>query len=203
MLSTGAGEAKDGEEALTIFNEKNPDIVILDIEIPKIDGLEVARKIREKSNDTKIIMLTAHSDKPRLLKAIKLNLTDYLIKPVNRIDLKNLLNKTFNDLEKTIKEDKIFLDKNKEFSIDPKSFLLYKNNELVELSKYEIKALSFLYSNKNKVIPKIDIFNYIWDDFDKEFNDANIRNLIKNLRKKLPENTIESVYGGGYIFKTS
>lgn len=191
--------AKDGKEALDIYYENKPDVVILDIEMPQINGLEVAKKIREDDLDTKIIILTAYSDKHRLFEAIKLNLIDYLVKPIDRVSLKKVINDSFESLAKG--EGQSFVDLSPSIKLEINSMLLYQDQELIDLTSYEQSLLKFFYENKNTVVSKIDIYNSVWDSFDKEFNDSSVRNLVKNLRKKLPDGYIENQYGNGYIFK--
>ena len=89
--------AKDGEKALELFEEKKPDIIILDINIPKINGLKVAAKIREVNKKIPIIFLTAFSDKENLLQAINLHAFSYLIKPFKIDELINAINKCKRD----------------------------------------------------------------------------------------------------------
>lgn len=74
--------ASDGQEALDQYSTHRPDVLLLDINLPNIDGLTVAKKIRESDQNTEIVMLTAFTEKEKLLKAIELKLTKYLVKPV-------------------------------------------------------------------------------------------------------------------------
>ncbi len=194
-------EAGDGEEALKIYESKQPDVIILDIQMPKINGLEVAKKIRLKNDKVKIILLTAYSDTSRLLKAVQLNLINYLIKPVNRFELNNAIEKTFVSIEKENSIKNTLVDIGSNIKLDKNNVFLYKNNDLIELSKYEQELLKLFINRTNKIVSKIDIFNQVWDDFSKEYNDSSVRNLVKNLRKKLPKDIITSIYGSGYIFK--
>ena len=83
--------AKDGKEALDIYYNKKPDILLLDISMPYINGLEVATKVRKENKNIPIIMLTAHADKENLLAAIPLKLTDYLLKPIDDKNLKKIM----------------------------------------------------------------------------------------------------------------
>ena len=93
-------EADDGEKAYQLYNEKKPDIIILDLNIPKLNGLEILKKIRENDSTTKVIIITAHTDKKLLLEATTLQLTKYLVKPVNRKALKEALDLCINKLSK-------------------------------------------------------------------------------------------------------
>lgn len=192
-------EAKDGKEAWDLYKEHKPDVVIMDIEMPLVDGLEIAERIREENIETKIIMLTAHSDKERLLKAIKLNLVDYLVKPINRVELRDVLEKTLALIE--LEKKDLLVDLGSNIKVDMDNTILYKDGSIVELTSYELKLLKLFLKRKNQVVSKDDIYNNVWDIYDKEFKDSGIRNLVKKLRKKLPEDIIHNVYGSGYIFK--
>lgn len=99
MLFTEVYEAADGEKAYEIYKDKKPDIMIIDINIPKLNGLDLLRKIRQKDNDTKVIMLTAHTDKSLLFDAISLNISKYLVKPISRKDLKETLGLIIDELK--------------------------------------------------------------------------------------------------------
>ena len=100
MFFSEVYEAENGEKAYDIYKQKKPDIMIVDINIPKLSGLELLRKIRENDYNTKAIVLTAHTDKTFLLEATSLKLTRYLVKPVSRKDLKEALKDTIDELLK-------------------------------------------------------------------------------------------------------
>ena len=92
--------AKDGEEALKLYKKHNPDLVITDIVMPKIDGLTLIKMIRQNDDITRTILLTAYSEQEQLLKATELNITKYLIKPVKKQALKEALDRAIFQLEK-------------------------------------------------------------------------------------------------------
>lgn len=92
-------EAQDGEKGYQIYQEINPHIMIVDINLPKLNGLELLKKVRQNDQSTKAIMLTAHTDKDFLLEATTLKLNRYLVKPVNRKDLKEALTTAVKELE--------------------------------------------------------------------------------------------------------
>lgn len=190
-------EAQDGEEAYKIYQEKKPDIMIIDINLPKLNGLELFRKIREKDYKTKAIMLTAHTDTSFLLEAIPLNLTKYLVKPVSRKDLKEALELSIKELENynivTIK--KIDLPQNFSWDIELKE--LKHHNDSVELTSKERTLLSLLFSHKNRVFTYNEIFEHVWE-YDETMSLNSLKNMIKRLRKKLPEDTIINVFNEGY-----
>ena len=92
--------AANATEALKIYHQQNPDVLFLDINLPDMDGLMLARKIRQKNDGIKIIMLTAHTEEDKLLQAIELNLTKYLVKPVAPQVFKETLRILARDLKK-------------------------------------------------------------------------------------------------------
>ena len=91
IFFTKVHTAESGDEAYKLYEDKKPDIIITDINMPSMDGLTLISKIREDDSDTKIIVMSAHSEEEKLLKAIELHLETYLIKPINAEKLKYVL----------------------------------------------------------------------------------------------------------------
>ncbi len=92
-------EAKDGLEAYDVYTEKKPDIMIIDVDLPKMNGLDFLKKVRQEDLSTKAILFTSYCDKETLLKASILKLTQYLIKPVSRKDLKDAIQLAIKEIE--------------------------------------------------------------------------------------------------------
>jgi two-component system, OmpR family, response regulator VanR len=190
-------EAEDGEKAYELYKSKKPDILIVDINIPKLNGLELLKKIRENDYRTKAIMLTAHTDKSFLLKAVTLNLTKYLVKPVSRKDLNEALESTINEILKynVIAVQKIDLTEKYSWNMELKE--LKHHNNIIELTNKERSLLELLFSHKNRVFTYEQIFEYVWG-YDESITLNGLKNIIKRLRKKLPENTILNIFNEGY-----
>ena len=190
-------EAEDGAEAYKIYQEKKPHILIIDINIPKLNGIDLLKKIRENDHTTKAIILTAHSETTYLLSASELKLTKYLIKPISREELKSSLKLVIQELSKfkTIPKQKI--DIGEEFYWDYDLEELILKTAPVLLTNKEKKLLSFLFSNLNKTLDYEKIILEVWYDYDDDKIDA-LKTIIKNLRKKLPKDTIKNIYGSGY-----
>ncbi len=188
--------AKDGLEAFNIYNEKQPDVLILDNLMPNITGLEVVKKIRKIDSTTKIIMLTAYKDEEYLLDAIKLLLTDYIVKPLKPFDFLNLLKETIKEL--SVKNKIYFQDV---FMFDKNNDILYKNNEIINLTKTEAKLLFILISKLDQDAPLELIANYIWDNKELSNYSNSLRNYINKIHKKIDTEIISSVYGYGYKIK--
>jgi DNA-binding response OmpR family regulator len=165
--------------------------------MPKMNGLELLSKIREKDQNIKCIILTAHTDKKFLLQATQLKLTDYLLKPLKRSELKNALLNVIDEIEtyEVIHKKVLFL--NDGFTWDIKSSQLLLNKTEVILTNTEIKLLELFFQNKNINLSYDKIIINIWDTFEKAKINA-LKTAIKKLRKKLPKDTIINIYGFGY-----
>ena len=190
-------EAEDGVKAYELYKLKKPDIMIVDINIPKLNGLELLERIRENDYTTKAIMLTAHTDKSFLLKATTLKLTKYLVKPVSRKDLNEALESTINEILKysVMSIQKIELSDNYSWNMELKE--LKHHNHIIELTNKERTLLELLFSHKNRVFTYEEIFEYVWG-YDESITLNGLKNMIKRLRKKFPENTILNIFNEGY-----
>jgi len=191
-------EAKDGEEAYSLYKEVNPDIMIVDIHIPKINGLELLKMIREKDIETKAIILTAHITTDFLLEATSLKLIKYLKKPAKRRELKEALSLAIAEMSNfSISNVKIF-DLNNGFIWNNELKELTYLNDTIALTNKEKLFLVVLFSHKDRVFSYDEIFFHVWPDYDKEASFDALKNLIKRLRKKLPINLIQNIFGEGY-----
>jgi DNA-binding response OmpR family regulator len=195
-------EANNGKEALKLYKKYHPHIVLTDITMPQMTGLELAQEIRKISKETKIIITTAHSQKEKLLEALTLNMVNYLLKPLKRKDLIQSIDTALQTLTLAKeKENFLYFDKDTKYNLDTQEY--YTNNSLVILTLYETKLLNFLCQNKNRAVSSFDIFVSVWEDVEKEYNASSVRTLIKKLRKKLPENSLLNIYGGLYKLQIS
>ncbi len=190
-------EAADGEEALAMYKTHKIDIMVIDINLPKLSGIDFLKIVREEDHTTKVIMLTANSDVDTLLSAIDLKLSQYLIKPITRDELRSSLEKAINEISKFQTNNKKTLTINSTLLWD------YDNNELtldnitIALTHKETKVLSLLGSNPSNTFSYDDIIFEVWYEDEDNKIDA-LKTIIKNLRKKLPQDTIKNVFGIGY-----
>lgn len=191
-------EASDGLEALNIYKDKRPDILLLDITMPELNGLELIKIIRETDKTTPIIILSAHSHKEYLFEAIKLNLVDYLIKPINRNEFKDVVETSIERLSNShkLEDSKVIIDEHCYW--DRRSRILFYKDRIVDITKNERILFELMLNKKNQIVKPSEISAYVWNT-QSEINDASIRNLVKRLRKKLPVDIIDSIYGSGYI----
>jgi DNA-binding response OmpR family regulator len=194
-----AGDGQDGYESYLLHK---PDIILLDIHMPRLDGISLAKKIREIDNKVKIIITSSYADQDKLLAAIELSLIKYILKPIDPKVLQDTISKAKNEIESEEKkeEQKLFLlDEDMIWNATDEKLLVSK--EEVKLTKNERRLLSLISSSPNKVYTFFEIFDYLsQDDFYKEYDANQIRALVKLLRKKIPKNSIINVYGEGYRF---
>ncbi len=195
--------AKNGQEALDFYTEKRPDILILDINMPILNGLDVCKAVRAKDKKTKIIVLSARTDKEALLEAIELGLTTYLEKPLKKEQLEEALNKLAEELGKSTKVLLRQMDDNSYFW-DTKKRELLLNSEIIALTKKEKLLLELLVNTHHDKITYQHIYDTVWfEDYNAEYySELSIKSLIKKLRAKLPKNTIKNSYGLGYYLLT-
>jgi two-component system, OmpR family, response regulator ArlR len=183
--------AKDGKEGLKKFKSFKPDIIITDIMMPLCDGLDMTIKIKELDNFIPIIVLSAHSDKEKLLKAIDVGISKYFIKPFDPDDVIEHINKIAPSLNKQkqvlLKEDFIF---------DNNSMSLYKDNILITLTKREKEFLYLLIKNRNTILSNQYIKEMLWNE---EVNDERLRTFIKRLRLKTSKSIVENISAQGYL----
>lgn len=189
--------SSDGESAYDIFLENNPEIIIVDINLPKMNGLELLEKIRETNHSIKAIILTAHADVDFLLKASELKLTKYLVKPITRNQLKESITLAINEIER-------FEIREKEIILLPENYIwnkitleLINNGRIVSLTKQETKILSLFLDNIDRVLSYDRIMLTVWDSYEFDKIDS-IKTIVKNTRKKLPKDIISNIYGIGY-----
>ncbi len=186
-------DASNAIDALSLYNIHKPDIIITDINMPKINGLEFVKKIREKDDTTQVIITTAYSDKEYLFQAIELKLIKYLVKPIEEKEFDEAINLCIENI-KNNNTNIVNLSKNTLF--DTYNQTLITNNEIVKLRTKELDLLSLLIKNKTRYVTYEEIENYIW--YDSVMTKDALKTVIKNLKSKLPKDTISNLSGTGY-----
>lgn len=187
--------AENGEIALDIYNQKRPNIILTDINMPNLDGLTLVSKIRESDKETKIIIMSAHSEQEKLLEAIKLHLETYLIKPIEA----NMLKKILIDTVELIRETSKRIYVSETIYWDKESNALWQNSKEIILKHREHQLLKLLFSKPNHIFSPQDIFEHLWHmQNKKEFSAHAITSLMKRLRTKISDEVIHNIYGSGY-----
>jgi len=193
--------ATNGKEGLSLYTnylEKNDsyfDIVITDIKMPIMDGIVLSKKLKEINPNQLIIVTSAHDESKNLIEFINTGIKKFIKKPFTL----EIIVKTFLEVCKEItnQNKNIFIDEYKYW--DTKYKLLYENDKEVKLSNNETLLLDLLLNNPNQLFSGADFYYIIQDDnFNKGFSLDSVKSMIKRLRKKLPDNFIENIYGQGY-----
>jgi len=189
--------ASDGAEALEVYRREQPSAAILDIDMPKKDGLQVAKDIREVNSNIPILMLTAFTDVDKLLEATELNLCKYLVKPVEAQVFKEALHK----LSEVLKEHMdAYINLSKEYKWDIQNEILFHKTKSIALSHKEKILLALLVKHHRRCVSFEEIMAIVWeDDFHEEISVQSVKLQVTLLRKKLPKGSIKNVYGKGYV----
>lgn len=186
--------AKDGNEALEQFEITPPDVLIFDICLPAMDGLEVIQKIRKINKNIPVIILSAHAEHEYLWRAVELKITKYLVKPFKKEDLEEALRLCCEELMGSQKSVVLSIDTTYEAS--KKS--VYGCNQEYKLSKSESRLLEYMIDNKNKMLSFEMIEEYLWGYDGGERSRESLKALVKELRKKIGKDVIKNIYGLGY-----
>jgi len=186
--------ASDGEEAYEIYSSMQPNIIITDVKMPKLNGIELIKKIRKENSSIPIVITSAYTDSKYLLEAIKLSLVEYVVKPMKESQLNTILS----SIAKSLLENShivIKIDANTTYDYNNKQ--LFFNEERISLTHKELDLLELLLSHKGELVTKHQIEDklYIY----KEAPSSALKNLVFKLRKKLPQNFIKTVRDLGYM----
>lgn len=192
-IFTNVYEAKDAFEAMQKIEVYSPHLVITDIKMPKKNGLDMIREIRQKDKNTQFIVLTAFTNTNYLLDAIDLHLIKYLTKPIKHETIFPLLLQCAKEVFDN-KNTKRYICENCYF--DLANEVLKVEEKIVKLSKSETLFFKLLCENFSRVVTYEEIQNYIW--YDEYMSENAIRLLVRDLRKKLPINCIKNLSKVGY-----
>lgn len=187
--------AKDGIEAYEMYMEIKPDIIISDIKMPKLNGIDLAKKIRQKDKKTKIIIATAFLDTNYLLDSIELGLVKYLIKPISQDKLIPVLKSCLDDI---VEKSSIFYIDDK-FIFDIFNNTLFYKDKQIDLAKKELLVLSLLIKNHKRAVKFEEFNSYVW------YGDMSLdalRTVIRELRNKIKKDAIKSISSIGYQIAT-
>ena len=191
--------AYDGEEAQEIIYENKFDLLLLDVNVPLLNGFELLKVIREEGNLTPSIFITSLNSMSSLEEGFESGCDDYIRKP---FELKELLLRVQTIIKREFsknKESLIKIDENIIF--DTNTNELKKDGEVVFLNFKEQKLLKFFLQNKDELLIHDRIYDFVWD-YDEQYSDNSLRTYIKNLRKVLGKDRIVSLKKLGYRFNS-
>lgn len=200
--------AYDGEEAIAVVNEENPDLIVLDLMLPKKDGLEVTREVR-KSHDMPIIMVTAKDQEIDKVLGLEMGADDYVTKPFSNRELvarvkaslrRQSVVQTVDNVEEE-NADIVIGD----LTIHPEAYIISKYNETIELTHREFELLHYLARHKGQVMTRENLLETVWGyDY---FGDVRTVDVtVRRLREKIEDNPSHPNYlvtrrGVGYYLR--
>jgi len=194
--------ANDGESGMQIAESNEPDIIILDVMLPRTDGFDVCRTLRKRGVITPIIMLTARAEEIDKVVGLEIGADDYVTKPFST---RELLARVKAHLRRTT--EKILSLEHYEFgnvTLDFAAFKTFKNKKQIDLTSTEYSLIKVLIKHRNEVVPREKILNEVWG-YDSYPSSRTVDNHILNLRQKLEDNPqkpeyIHTIHGLGYKF---
>ncbi|MBR0535460.1 MAG: response regulator transcription factor [Clostridia bacterium] len=201
-------EACDGQEAIDIYNSRNGsfDVVLLDIMMPHVDGLEVCKILRNQSSTVGIIMLTAKTQEMDKVSGLLMGADDYITKPFSPSELMARVDSVYRrvamntqPVAQPVKADKITIEP---FELNLRNRTLYKNNVLIELTQVEFQIIEFFFNNPGKALSRTDILKEVWGESyfgEDKVVDVNIRRLRMKVEDEpsIPKHLV-TVWGMGY-----
>ncbi len=185
---------ENAELALDLYNSKHIDIILSDIGLPGMSGIDLVKIVRKDNDNIPIILLTAYTQTNILIEAVKLKLINYLTKPVIFDTLINTLTEAANEISNSTPN--IFeMTNNIKYDIDKK--MLFQNDKDLHITASEDKLLNIFIDNQQRTLSAEELKRLIWDD-SYYATDTALKSLLNKLRKKIGTNSIKNVSGIGY-----
>lgn len=199
--------AYDGAEGLRLARECDPDVILLDVMLPEMDGFEVCRTLRAEGNNVPIIMITAREEETDKVFGLELGADDYITKPFS---MRELLARVRTNMRRAASmapaaaEEPGDQIKIKDLVIDRTRRAVYKNGKELELTQREYELIKFLAENPGRVMSREELMGSVWQyDYFGDLRAVDV--AVRRLREKLEDNPSEPVYvmtkrGAGYYF---
>ena len=187
----------NGLEAEEIIYKEQFDILLLDVNVPMINGFELLKELRESNNMTPTIFITSMNSPQNVEEGFELGANDYLKKPFEMIELKariENIRRHFNIGDNSL----VQIDNN--LSYNSANYTLYIGDKSQKLAKKEGDFLTYLLNNRGQVVSTDELMVNVWS-YDTSPTPATVRSYIKSLRRLLGEDRIETIRGVGYLFK--
>jgi DNA-binding response OmpR family regulator len=191
-------EVENGKEALTKLEINQYDLILLDLNLPEKDGLQVSKELRKSGNNTPIIMVTARSQIYDKIEGFESGADDYITKPFDMKELVARINAVIK--RSSINQEEIL--KISDMEIYPEKNTVKANRKDIELSNKEMAVLEYLVRNKGRIISSEELLEHVWDSNIDMFTDT-VKTHIKTLRKKIDrkKKLIKTVRGKGYVIR--
>lgn len=190
--------AQDGAEAEDLFWSETYDLIVLDINLPKIDGFTLLKEIREEDKQVNVIMLTARTQVADRVKGLDLGANDYLIKPFHFDELEARIRSLLR--RKQVVEDKVIHYKN--LSFDTATKILTAEGDVIKLTAKELGIFEYLILNQGRYISAEELMEHVWDMNVSDVSNAvrvHMSALRRKIKEALGENIIRNEIGKGYV----
>jgi len=203
-------EAYDGEAGLALAREKKPDILLLDVMMPKMMGFDVCRALREEGDNVPVIILTAREEEEDKILGLEIGADDYITKPFS---MRELMARVKANIRRTAMTSApaaaadTAMSAGGELSINPDNFQVYKNGVALDLTQREYELLSFLASHPDKVFSRVDLMEQVWN-YGYVGDDARTVDVtVRRLREKIEDDPASPRYiltrrGVGYYYSS-
>ena len=175
--------AETGKEAMSLFYANNPDIILLDLGLPDVDGVDVIKQIRERSN-TPIIVVSAREEENEKIKALDYGADDYMTKPFHMGELLARVRVAQRKLNSNVNPDHMEVLTCDYLTVDYTKGLVYVDDEEVHLTPIEFRLLKLLIANRGRVLTHNYILNQIWG-YSEAADAKNLRVFMASLRRKI------------------
>jgi len=199
--------AYDGREGLRLARENNPDLILLDIMLPYVDGFEVCKTLRAEGSNIPIIMITAREEETDKIFGLELGADDYITKPFS---VRELMARVKANMRRAVSAEPPAQEapgevmRFRELTIDLQRHTVYKSGKALDLTQREYELIKFLASTPGKVVSRQELMSEVWQyDYYGDLRAVDV--AVRRLREKLEENPAEPVYvmtkrGVGYYF---
>lgn len=192
-------EAEDGEKAIHAAREFKPDVIILDIMLPKMSGLEVLSTLRRES-DVYVLMLTAKTEEVDKLVGLNMGADDYLTKPFSPRELVARVNAAMRRITHMGTEGEKRVYRSAQIRLDEGSHKVWVDDDLLDLTAIEFELLLTLMMHQGQVLSREQLLEHVWGTT--YYGETRVVDVhIGHIRKKLGDRFIETVWGVGYRFE--
>jgi len=185
--------ATNGQSVMELCYENSYDLYLFDINVPKLNGIDLLKELRKNNDDTSTIYLTSYKDKEMLTKGFMTGCDDYLKKPVDLDELLLRIQSLLKRSGKSFSEIKL----TEELTFEPKSRRVLKNGEDLYIANKVIDLLELFLERKDAIITKDMIIDKLWG-FEEDYSEGSIRVYINNLKKLVGKEKIKNIKGVGY-----
>jgi len=201
-------EAYDGEAGLALAREKKPDLILLDVMMPKMMGFDVCRALREEGDNVPVIILTAREEEEDKVLGLEIGADDYITKPFSMRELVARVKANIRRTAMAASGAESHMSAGGELSINTENYQVYKNGKPIDLTQREYELLTFLASHPDKVYSRVDLMEQVWNYGYIGDDVRTVDVTVRRLREKIENDPASPRYiltrrGVGYYFSAN